>query len=336
MNELAPLIADLAAAVKEQNVSENFQAIHAGEGGESVPDACSRYLLSAINEYPMLSNPTKFALGAAQIVGLDLQEVTPRGGQQAQRQSGIMYMLARFVGSAHFFNTVDDLEQIPAKYREYHRPRFESLISDPKRLCYDEFHRASCTDMANPLSRQIMSDLMTASRESRKLNLSIGLYSQQLGDFPEQIVSLSTSIYALGAGNAQEARDIAHRFGYNNAALYALRHITRPTAAGANFIAMFRTADGESILYLTNSAGGYARWAFSTTAEDMRLRNRLFESIGSRRTIEVLHRMFPEGSVKPEIERRKLQMEFRDGEASEDLGDAIYEEVMAYVHEHNL
>lgn len=331
-----PTIADLASAVTNPNVSENFVGIKASEGGETIPEACSRYLVTAITEYPLLANPTKFSLGAAQIVGLDLMEVTPRSGAQAARQSGIMYMMARFVGASHFFNTLDDLEFIPEAYREYHRPRFESLVSDPKRLCYDEFHRASCADMSNPLSRQIISDLTTVSRESRKLNLSIGLYSQQLEDFPKVLVSLATSIYALGAGNAQEAREIASRFDFNDAAYNVLRKINRPTKAGANFVAIYRTSEGESIQYLTNSAGGMARWAFSTTAEDMRLRRKLCDAVGLPKALKALHILYPDGTIKTEIERRKISLEHFEGEEIEDIEKSIYEEILAFVRNGNI
>lgn len=303
-----PLMGDLAAIVTDPKIAENYQGILAGEGKENVPSACSRYLLDAINEFPILSNPTQFSLGSAQIIGLDLYEVTPRGGHQAQRQSGIMYMLARFVGAAHFFNTVDDLEQIPVKYRSYHRPRLENLMADPKRLCYDEFHRASCQDLNNPLSKQIISDLTTATREARKLNLSIGLYSQRLEDFPKELVALATSIYALGAGNQAEAKEIAERFGFNHAAFEALRQITRPTSSGANFIALYRTEYGESIQYLTNSVGSFAKWAFSTTAEDMRLRNALYDRLGCRQALALLQHYYPKGSIKGELERRKANL----------------------------
>lgn len=323
-----PTIADMASIVTNRNVAENFLDIKAGSSGETVPQACSRHLVSAITAYPILANPSKFSLGSAQIVGLDLMDVTPKAGEQAERQSGIMYMLARFVGAGHFFNTLDDLESVPAKFREYHRPRFENLSADPKRLCYDEFHRAACADLSNPLSRQIINDLTTVSREARKLNLSIGLYSQRLDDFPPVLVSLANNVYALGAGNAQEAREISKRFEFNGAAFNALRRINRPTAAGANFVAIFRTADGESIQYLTNSAGSYARWAFSSTAEDMRLRNRLTKAVGLTKTLRALVQMFPEGSAKPEIERRKLGMEQFDGEVVEDIELTLYEEVL--------
>jgi intracellular multiplication protein IcmB len=180
----------------------------------------------------------------------------------------------------------------------------------------------------NPLSMQILSDLTTASRESRKQNLSIGLYSQQLSDFPKVLVDLATSVYALGAGNSVEASEIAERFGYNNAARYALGRISRPTAAGANFIVMYRTSEGESILYLTNSAGSYAKWAFSTTAEDMQVRNRLYDFLGCSRTLEILRKMYPGGTIKDEIERRKARLEIISGEKNVDLIEQIVNELM--------
>lgn len=338
-----PLMADLAQAVTWHNVAENYQSIQVGSGGERVPEACSRYLISALKEYPVLSHPTRFSLGSARVIGLDLSLVTPRGGPQAQRQSGIMYMLARFVGAGHFFISCDDLQEVPQRFRSYHRPRFESLQADPKRLCYDEFHRASCQDMQNPLSRQIISDLTTATRESRKRNLSIGLYSQRLTDFPKELVSMATAIYALGCGNAEEAEAIAERFGYNRAAYEALRSIGRPSAAGADCIALYRTALGESILHLTNCAGSYARWAFSTTAEDMRLRNRLYDAVGLPRALACLASVYPEGSVKEEIERRKALAEEKGnvgagkrsgtlkGEEEGDIAEALFQELLAKV-----
>lgn len=322
-----PVIADIAVACNNALIADQYRKI-VTQGGETVPDACSRYLTDATRDFPILANPTRFDLGAAQIVGLDLAKVTPRGGPQAERQAGIMYMMARYVGAAHFFYTLNDLGLIPEKYRDYHKPRFENLLSDPKRLCYDEFHRASCADLSNPLTRQIIADLTTATRESRKQNLSIGLYSQSLNDFPKELVDLATSVYVLGAGSAQSAEDIARRFGLNNAAKYTIRRITKPTKAGANFIALYRTAYGESIQYLTNCAGAYAKWAFSTTAEDMKIRNKLYEALGCQRALALLLQEYPDGSIKPEIERRQTKREIFQGEAGIDITDEIFEELL--------
>lgn len=324
-----PLLSDIMAEINNPLVRDRFQGILVSQSSESVPDACVRRLTSAIREYPILANPSRFSLGPARIVSLDLAEVTPRGGPAAERQSGIMYMLARFVGAARFFNTVADLGRIPPLYRSYHRPVFEEMAAAPKRLCYDELHRASCADLNNPLSRQIISDLTTASRESRKQNLSIGLYSQSLDDFPSVLVDLATSVYALGAGNAREAGEIAERFGFSRAAGEALRRITRPTSAGADFVALFRTVDGESVQYLTNTAGAYAKWAFSTTAEDMRVRNRLYDELGCEKALGLLRERYPDGTVRDEIERRRQKIAAAGGAESADIAGAIIEELLA-------
>jgi intracellular multiplication protein IcmB len=324
-----PVIADVAIVCNDQIVKSSYDGIAAGGGKETVPAFCVRSLHSAMKEYPILANPTRFGFGASRIVGIDLQEVTLRGGSpQAVRQSGIMYMVARFVGAAHFFYTKEDVELMPEGYRAYHRPIFESLASDPKRLCFDEFHRSSCADPSNPLSLQILADITTASREARKQNLSIGLYSQLLQDFPDAIVTMATSIYALGAGNYQEAAAIGDRFGFNNAARIALGKISRPTAAGANFVALYKTSDGESILYLTNCAGSYAKWAFSTTAEDMRVRNKLYSRLGCSKALQVLVKAYPQGTIKEELEQRKTHIETTVGENAVDLEEDLFQELM--------
>ncbi|MBQ7456211.1 MAG: hypothetical protein IJS54_01165 [Desulfovibrio sp.] len=323
-----PVLADLAQIVTERTVAENYAGIAVGSGGECVPEACSRYLISAITEYPILANPTCFSLGAARVIGLDLYDVTPRGGMAAERQSGIMYMMARYVGANHFFMSLDDLREIPEPYREYHRPRLEELMGDPKRLCYDEFHRASCQDMHNPLSRQIIADLATATRESRKLNLSIGLYSQRLSDFPPELVAMATSIYVLGSANAKEAEEIRERFGFTDEAVKALRAITRPNADGATCVALYKTVEGECVQSVTNSAGSLALWAFSTTAEDMRVRDRLYQRLGCGETLLLLHTHYPKGTIKEEIERRKAVMVENALQEAEDIEETIFQELL--------
>ena len=327
-----PLLTDIMVELSNPLLKNRFAGILVSGSSESVPEACARHLTTAIREYPILSAPTAFSLGEARVVGLDLTEVTPRGGPAAERQSGIMYLLARFVGAAHFFNTLADLEFVPAFAREYHRARFEDLAALPKRLCYDEFHRASCADMNNPLSRQIIADLTCASREARKQNLAICLYSQQLADFPKVLVDLATNVYAMGAGNAQEAEEIGARFGLSQAAVHALRRTPKPTKAGASFVALQRTSEGECLQKLTCTAGSVARWAFTTTAEDMRVRNALYRELGCAKALQLLKKHYPEGSIRGELERRKY-LAPQDGKAQqdeqkEDLTEQIIRELL--------
>lgn len=163
-------------------------------------------------------------------------------------------------------------------------------------------------------------------REARKQNLSIGLYSQSLNDFPKEIVDIATNIYVLGAGSAQAAKDIADRFGLSAAAEMIIRRISKPTKAGANFVGLFRTTFGESNLYLTNCTGAYAKWAFSTTSEDMRVRNKLYELFGCSKALQLLVLEYPDGSIKPEAERRQTVRELSAGEIGTDILEEIIEE----------
>lgn len=100
-----------------------------------------RSFLDAIDAYVILKEPTQFDLGDAQIVSLDLDEVAPRGGSTADRQSAVMYMLARHVLGARFFLMPDDVKLMPEKYQPYHAERVEAIREDPKRFCYEEDYR---------------------------------------------------------------------------------------------------------------------------------------------------------------------------------------------------
>lgn len=327
--QAAPLLADVMVELSSPLLRSRFAGLTEPGSAEGVCEACSRRLTTALREYPILAAPTRFDLGGARVAALDLAEVTPRGGPAAERQSGLMYMLARHAGASRFFNAAGDLEFVPEHYREWHRAAFEETAATPKRLCYDEFHRASCADPSNPLTRQILADLTTASREARKQNLSICLYSQQLEDFPKVLVDLATTVCAMGAGNAAEAMIIGQRFGLNAAAVAALRRGGRPTAAGAGLVALFRTSAGESVCQLVCTAGSWARWAFSTTAEDMRVRARLYRALGPGRALEVLAAAYPEGTVRMELERRRLALECGEGAGEGDGGAADLVAVIA-------
>ena len=131
-------------------------------------------------------------------------------------------------------------------------------------------------------------------------------------------------------GHEAEACEIAERFGLNDAAYAALRQITRPSPRGANFIGLYRTDQGECLQILTNSAGSIARWAFSTTAEDMRLRNALYDRLGCRKALLLLEMYYPDGSVKPELERRKAKLgDMYDSGQMDDLEATLLEELLA-------
>ncbi len=66
-----------------------------------------------------------------------------------------------------------------------------------------------------------------------------------------------------------------------------------PREGGATFLAQFATKSGINTQLLTNTLGPIELWAFSTTAEDARLRNLLYQKIGPTEARRVLANLFP-------------------------------------------
>lgn len=156
--------------------------------------------------------------------------------------------------------------------------------------------------------------MTTMARESRKWNLSIGLYTQSIDDIPQIIMDdLATMVVILGSGTEKSIDNLARRFGLNGACRHALSRLGKPDKAGANFIALFRTGSGISQLPLTLTIGPQSLWAFSTTTEDVAIRNRLYARLGPSEALRRLARRFAGGSAKAEVERRRRAVADQSG-----------------------
>ena len=294
-----PLLADVATQLRQNKGIQNTYEEH------TVLNVW-RSLLDAIDAYVLLKEPTQFDLGDAQIVSLDLDEVAPRGGSTADRQSAVMYMLARHVLGSRFFLMPADVQLMPDYYQDYHAARIEAIREDPKRLCYDEAHRVTNN---TSVAGQLQADMTTMARESRKWNLSIGLYTQSIDDIPKIITDeLATTVVILGSGTEKSIEGLTQRFGLNGACRYALSRLGKPGKAGANLVALFRTGAGMSQLVLSLTIGPQSLWAFSTTTEDVAIRNNLYQRLGPSEALRRLAKRFPGGSAKSEVERRRRQV----------------------------
>lgn len=310
-----PLLADVGSQIRQNKGIQNTY-------DENLILNVWRSLLDAIDAYVILKEPTQFDLGDAQVVSLDLDEVAPRGGSTADRQSAVMYMLARHVLGSRFFLMPADVQLMPEAYRDYHAGRIEAIREDPKRLCYDEAHRVTKN---TSVSGQLQADMTTMARESRKWNLSIGLYTQSIDDIPKIITDeLATTVVILGSGTEKSIENLSLRFGLNGACRHALSRLGKPGKAGSNLVALFRTGAGMSQLVLSLTIGGQSLWAFSTTTEDVTIRNHLYQRLGPSEALRRLARRFPGGSAKAEVERRRRQVEDRS-DSDEEVVNVILE-----------
>ncbi|PTX52504.1 intracellular multiplication protein IcmB [Gemmobacter caeni] len=321
-----PTIADLVTASQTDQVSSLYASARDPETDQPIMNAFQRMISEVVRDFPILSTYTRFSIGSSRIVSLDLMDVTASGaGPTARRQTAIMYMLARQILTRDFF--LDEAEfrskvnvgVLPSLYLEYHVERARQNLQLPKILCMDEFHRTGKIEM---VCDQILQD----AREGRKFNVDIKIASQLIEDFPQSIVEIVSSLIVCNAGSENSINYFDRMYGLSEAERYSIRnHLTGPSARGAPVWAMFRLKDEGTVRQrLILTLGPAEIWAFSTTAEDVVLRSRLYEEIGPRLTRQVLARRFPGGSAKAEIEARIAQMEEQGQRVGEnERGDVL-------------
>ena len=290
-----PVLADVAAICRLPAIQDLYGKIVAPTG-EPLIHAFARMISSAVREYPIISQVTQFDLGESRVVALDLDEVARSGGDAANRQTAVMYMLARYVLARHYYLTEESVIDMPEAYRQYHHRRILEIREDPKRIVFDEFHR---TAKAQAVRDQVILDM----REGRKWKVQVALLSQSLDDFDSIMVEFATSIFIMEAGPEQAVRKTAEVFGLSKTAEVALKNrVHGPRGEGATFLAQFATKYGNNTQLLTATLGPIELWALNTTAEDVNLRNRLYKKIGPRRARAVLAKAFPSGSATKAIE----------------------------------
>lgn len=301
-----PLLADAASICRTASIEDLYEKIMTPTG-ETLINAFSRVVSSAVREYPILSRVTRFDIGDAKVVSLDLDEVAKTGGDASDRQTAVMYMLARYVLARHYYLTEESVANMPQQYQSYHQGRISEIREDPKRIVYDEFHR---TSKAAAVRDQVILDM----REGRKWGVQIALLSQSVDDFDPVMIDFATSIYIMDAGPTQAVERTTQIFGLNETAKVALKtRVHGPREGGGTFLAQFATKDGINIQLLTLTLGPVELWAFSTTAEDVNVRNQLYRQLGPVEARRVLARLFPFGTIAKELELRLANLKDERG-----------------------
>jgi intracellular multiplication protein IcmB len=323
-----PTISDAITASRRPQIRSLLEQTSIGSTSENVINAFERMITSSIREFPILSGITRFDIGTARVCSLDLMDVSPQGDDSADRQTSIMYMLARHVLVRSWWVGMEMVEHIPEKYRLHHELRIQDIMETPKRLCYDEFHR---TSKSNSVRSQVVRDV----REGRKRGVQIALSSQLLDDFDDDMVDLATGIWVLGAAISDTAVDnIRERFGLSQTARNIIRFkLTGPRAGGAPALFVLGTIEGKYEQHLLNTLGPIELWALSTSSEDVAIRSRLYQKLGATRSRQMLAANFPGGSARGEIKRRVMMLaekgELRSAAVSQVVEDIVNELVDA-------
>ncbi len=318
----SPTLNDAITASRQPQIRSLLEETAVGFSTETVISAFERMVTSAIREFPILSSVTQFEISNTRVCSLDLMDVCPQGDETADRQTSIMYMLARHALVRSWWMSKDTLINVPEKYRPYHELRLQEISETPKRLCYDEFHR---TSKSHSVRQQVIRDV----REGRKRGVQIVLTSQLLDDFHKDMVDLATGVWILGTAISDKAvDDVQERFGLSETARNIVRNkLTGPKAVGAPCLFVLGTTEGRYEQHLYNTLGPIEMWALSTSAEDVAIRNRLYAKLGAARARQMLSATYPGGSARNEIRRRVLARS-ESGESRSAMISTIIQEMV--------
>ena len=318
-----PTISDAITASRRPQIRSLLEETAIGFSTETVINAFERMVTSSIREFPILSSVTQFDISDSRVCSLDLMDVAPQGDEVADRQTSIMYMLARHTLVRAWWMGADSLQFIPEKFRDYHEGRLQDIAETPKRLCYDEYHRTS-------RSHSVRAQLIRDVREGRKRGVQIMLSSQLLDDFDQDMIDLATGVWVLGSAISDAAvENVREQFGLSQTARDIIRFkLTGPKAGGAPVLFVLGSTEGRYEQFLFNSLGPIELWALSTSAEDVAIRNRLYARLGAGRARQMLAAIFPNGSARTEIKRRVLMKSDLEGESKSALTSAVIEEIV--------
>jgi intracellular multiplication protein IcmB len=317
-----PTLTDAATAARRPQIRALLDETSIGSGAEGVIHAFERMIASSIRELPLLSAITRFDISGARVCALDLGEVAPQGDETADRQTAIMYMLARHTLVRSWWLGEDALKNMPKQYVPYHGKRLQNIRETQKRICFDEFHR---TSRSSSVRAQVIRDV----REGRKWGVQIALSSQLLDDFTNDMVDLATGVWILGSALSDRAVNLSvERFGLSETARWVMRNrLTGPRANGAPALFILGTNEGRYEQFLMNTLGPIELWALSTSSEDVAIRSRLYQRIGGVKARRVLGRAYPRGSARAEL-RRRITLRTEAGEVENAALSVVIEEMV--------
>lgn len=297
-----PELNDLVEVASNEVISSEYK------GSRDLVEAFIRGLKEATEEYPIFKEPTRFELGSARVVSMDLQDVAGKDNSLATvKKTNLMYMIARQSFIQKIGYSTEDLPSFEPKYRDYFARIINQLVDEEKILVIDEYHKTQSASQDGHYSA-LQAQILTDAREARKWKMDITLGSQLITDFGE-IIRIATNIFILDAGTPSERQIYTKLVGIDNSAETALVHnVHGPTRNGTTFLAAFVTKKGRFTQLLTSTIGPLRLWALSTTAEDRSMRNYFYSRIPDHKEArQALAYFFPSGGCKSYVDREKQQ-----------------------------
>lgn len=308
--QAVPVFTDFGAYLSDESVRQLYKS--ALVDGEPILQYMERCFSVAVSKYALFSGRTRFEISSeTRVISLDLNDVIGSKTPEGSIRTAIMYMFARQMAAKNYFLREEVvMPVVPPIYHEYHKKRIADVQDEKKVIAYDEFHNTLGQDA-------FVQTCIKDAREGRKWGIRVVLVSQYLNDFPTALLNAATAVYVMRGGNTADEEVLRSVFNISEEAIRRLqREATGPDPRlGGNFLAMFKTKVGYIVQLLTNTVGPIELWAFSTTLEDVALRDRLYARLGDYAACKLLAEKFPTGTAQPLIEHLKAQATDNEGES---------------------
>lgn len=296
-----PVLPDLNAYLHNESIRHLFADARINGNGEHVLSYMDRCFAVANSTYALFQGRTRFELDSAtRVIAINLNNVIGSKSPEGELRTAAMFMFGRFLAARNYFiRETTLLPVVPSIYHDFHRNRIADVKQEQKVIAYDETHNAGGYE---PFTETMIKD----GREGRKWGIRIISASHYLADHPQRLRAAATSIYVMRGGNTQDEQILLDEFPISKQAILRLRReAVGPGPDGVNFLALFKTKSGFVAQILTNTAGPIELWAFSTTLQDVALRDLLASRIGISAARIALARRFPAGTALPTIERMR-------------------------------
>lgn len=292
-----PKLATIGQMCALSEIKSEYDDMKVLETNEPVLKYVTRCLGDAAAKYPMISGFTQFELSSeTRVIAIDLAPVV--GGSD----TGLFYMLGRYIGAKNFFLDEETfMPRCPDLYKQHHLKRIKGIRSEKRSIVADETHNFSGDELTTNM-------FIKDAREGRKLGLRVALSSQYLSDNSDALLAAATSVYVLRGGHEGDAHILRTKFQISEESIRKMNRECRgPTAAGANFLALFKTKLGTIVQILTNSCSATELWAFNTNQLDMVIRDELSKEFGSVNARRHLVKTFPAGTAIPQLEKMRIE-----------------------------
>lgn len=301
-----PTLGMIPAILKSGLIADLFGR---STSGAELIDTASIMINSAIRDFPIMSGVTKWDIGVARVIGIDLNDV--RGaGESGAKQTALMYAIAQQSAAKNFYIDDSMLKNCKEIYREYHKERVRDIYSELKAIIYDEFHN---TKGIEGIRKIVDIDI----REGRKWNIMVMLSSQLVEDFDESAIKNATGVFILSSGSEEVVNDCRRTFGLSESAVYALKTEVKGPGTG---LAIFNTKMGQNIQVFKNHLSPIRMWGFTTVSEEKMLRKYLYEAMPAPIARRMLAERFPNsGQFKSHIERARSNLV--EGDSGDIIGD---------------